>query len=271
MRRYLGSIVVSALFLWPVPTHAQPAAIQIGYIPSPPPGINHFDLFISTSDCGSDAGCIVLGDAGSGHVSAPGDDAAAVMAAVDAAMASANCFGHPTFDPPIDIPGTTTGEIRHEYRVSSDPYGGQSLYGSSIVFDRGAMSFNMKNPCGGPYYPNLIGPYHIGMSGPPAGAGDFRVLFEGGTEVLTPIDPSMTLQGIADAVTGSARDKGIDAAEYGTASVVFNPHKPNQDVTGFDFVGIADGTPMKIDVGNDLYLWVPAKPSTWGKVKATYR
>src|SRR5262249_21717282 len=54
--------------------------------------------------------------------------------------------------------------------------------------------------------------------------GGLRVLFEGGTEVLTPIDPSMTLQGIADAVTGSARDKGIDAAEYGTASVVFNPH-----------------------------------------------
>lgn len=270
-RRGLPLAAVACALALAASAEAQVPAIRIGYVPQPSAGTVSLTLNLWMSDCGSDVACPLF-NAGL-PLSGPANDAAAVMAAIDAAMAGARCSGfpsYPIFEAPITVLGARAAEVRHEYRVRADaPM--PSIISSSILFDHGAMSFALVAPCV-PYGPAAwTGPYYVAIVELPSAAGSFRIACTGRPDVTAPADPVMTLQSIADGLITEARAQGIDATPYGTATVGFNQRRFNQDIPGIEYAGMSDLTPIQTQIGNDLWIWVPTRTSTWGELKAAYR
>jgi hypothetical protein len=266
--RHARLLFFSIALLWALPARAQNSAIQIGYAPSPTAGTVHVSIILYLTSCGSDAACGLF-DAGAGNLSAEGSDAAAVMSAIDAVMTNARCAGLPAFQSPVAIPGATPGEIRHEYPIGSD-FLLEGIELSEIQYDRGAMSLALVSPCG-PGAPNLLGPYHVGIAGPAPAAGEFKILCHGKPETHVTVTSGQSGQSIAAALIAAAQANGVDAFDDGVGIVGFNSQRYQQDVSALDYAGMSDGSPMALEIGNDLWQWVPTKPETWGSLKARYR
>ena len=88
---------------------AQPPAVQIGFCQGAPGTVKITISIVVACPAQTTLSATIL---------APCDDAAAVMAAVDGAMAGFMIGGVPIFGPPAVVAGGVGGQLRHEYPLT---------------------------------------------------------------------------------------------------------------------------------------------------------
>lgn len=260
---FLGAMVATCAI---APT-AFAQGVQLGFCPGPPGHLATVTIEVVIA-------CplpITLTET----ATAPCDDAAAMMAAVDAAMAAFNIGGTPIFGPPSVVAGGVGGQLRHEY-----PFSLAFLFNTncdfisiSIKFDCGTMGMAVNAPpchgCPGIYHPAL----KLSVDGPPPpGPSDLAIKFAGCPIVIVHLLGTESAAGVRDKVLAALLAAGY-AAHVGTdGSVVVDADCHGSTPLGIDEYGVVGGLPMRLDMGS-VPRPVPTEVhrSTWGSVKASYR
>jgi len=245
---------------------AQSPAVQIGYAPAlaAAPTSMVVQIYVESS---ASSWRVAFG-----FPSAAGNDANAVMTAIDAVMAAGTYKGAPAFGPPVAVPGVMPGEVRHQYPfVGEMEVYAECMTRGCIDYDRGRVSLTFVAPC--PDRPSFSGPYRLYIGPPPSAPGDLWVK---GVE-LSPVSVNtagLTREGILNQLVAALLAAGYDAepSGMGGASVRLNTrHRWEQVISGIDGYGMDDGSQMALAVCNEMDSWVPTLARTWGGLKAIYR
>jgi hypothetical protein len=242
---------------------AQTPAVRIGYAPAPDATPVQVSLEVLVQ-----AGDYLTLVVAEGWPSAPGNDAAAVMAAIDAVMAAGTYDGAPAFGPPVTIPGAMPGEIRHEYPFLGQLESHMCIGRGCIGYDRGAFSLTIVAPC--PEIASSSGPYMVFIDALPDAPGN---LWLKGVDLdpVTMNTTGLTREQIRDQLVTDLQAVGYDARASSIIGVSIELNTRVERISGIDGYGLTDGAPMGLGICSWMGLWVPTKTTTWGSIKAIYR
>jgi len=265
LRPLTALCLAGAILALAAPARAQAPGVQIGFCPGPG-GVATVTITVVIA-CPTP---ITL----TATATAPCNDAAAVMAAVDGAMAGLNVGGVPIFGPPVVVPGGVPGQNRHEYPLSP-----AFLFNTNcdfvsidIDFDCGTMGMAVLIPAG----PGLPGPVHpvLGLSvhGPPPGPSTLVIKVAGCPFVIVSLDGTETAAVVAAKVLAALLAAGYVAHIDADGRVVIDLDCTGHPPTGIDEYGLAGGLPMPLDIGSlPPDRATPARHGTWGAIKTLYR
>jgi hypothetical protein len=258
--------LAGAILSLAAPARAQGPGVQLGFCPGAPGHVATVTITVVIA-CPTP---ITLTATAVG----PCDDAAAFMAAVDAAMAGLNVGGVPIFDPPVAVGGGVAGQDRHEYPLSP-----AFLFNTNcdflsidIDFDCGTMGMAVLIPgCHG--CPGLVRPLlKLSVHGPPPGPSSLAIKIAGCPMLIVPLDGTETAAGVAAKVLAALLAAGYAAHIDADGRVVIDLDCTGHPPTGIDEYGLVGGLPMSLDMGSvPPDRPTPARHGTWGAIKTLYR
>jgi hypothetical protein len=202
-------------------------------------------------------------------------DAAAVMGAIDAALATMVYGGNPVFGTPVVVPTPIPGQARHGYPLDAGfAADGCCVIGGSRTFQCGTVSLRINEPCakGGGGGGGGGGPIKIQVFGPaPAFPTSLVIQFIGCPPVIVPLaggeSPDTVKLLVLAALSGAGFTAFINAD--GDVEVTFDC--TGAPPLGVDEFGLAGGVAM--DLG--LVVCPPPPPigteeRSWGELKGLY-
>jgi hypothetical protein len=243
---------------------AQPPGVQIGFCPGPPGPVTVTVEVVVRCPAQTTLSATIV---------APCDDAAAVMTAVDGAMAG---FvwpgGGAIFGPPVVVGGGVSGQTRHEYLLTPGFLASNCIIQSvNIDFDCGTMGLVVRVPAvpGGPVVP---GPTKLGFFGPPPGPSTLVVKFEGCPAISVPLDGTETADQARDKVLAALLAAGYSASIGTDGRIVVDADCSGTYPAGTDELGLSGGSPMHLGIGSCPPPGpVGVSERTWGTLKNLYR
>jgi len=219
------------------------------------PATYSVDLTVGPVDCGS---------------------AAAVMGAMNAAVAGLMFGGSPIFGAPVPVPSPVPGQARFEYPLSpAFLASGCCIIGGSVDFDCGTMSLRINPPCDKLGIPPGGGrPTKLCLDSPPPPFPTTLVLvLEGCDAVLVPLDGTETPAAARAKVLSALLIAGYDAFLNDDDKIEIIGDCTGEEPTGVDEFGLAGGVPMPLGISICPLPTEPTgeRPITWSRVKAGRR
>ena len=199
----------------------------------------------------------------------------AVMAGIDACMASFVYGGSPVFGPGVPVGTPVAGQSRHEYPLGGGfSAAGCCVIGGRVRFHCGTMSLSINCPCdkpGGP--PPGPGPFKLIVLGPPPpGPSTLTVWFVGCPPISVMLDGTETAAMVKDKLLAALVAAGYLAYINSDGEIEVLADCTGGPPLGVEEFGLAGGAPMSLGLG----VCPPPPPTpvlkrSWGELKTLYR
>jgi hypothetical protein len=263
-----GLAAALALLVFTTPASGQ---IRIGFCQGPPGSL--VTVTVELVICCPDGGAVSTISATTPPL--PCDDAPAVMAGVNAALAGLTFGGDPVFGAPVPVPSPIPGQARFEYPLSPEFLATECcVVGGSIDFDCGTFSLRINPPCAKLGEPGGGGRVtKLCFDSPPLPVpGVIAVGFEGCPIVIAVLDGTETADEVRDALLAALLDAGHTAFINEDGKIEVAEDCTGMTPIGVDEFGMSGGAPM--DLGIVIcpppLPPVPVNEASWGELKGRY-
>jgi len=265
--RRIACLSVLLLLLLAVPASAQ---IAIGFCQGTPGVFETFSVSFLVCCPGDLVPTTVTATTGPVNCG----DAAAVMAAMNAAIATLTWDGDPIFGAPVPVPSPIPGQSRFEYPLSPEFLAKECcILGGSVDFECGTMSLRINPPpCAKTGDPEDRRPVKLCIDGPPPlGPSTLNLILEGCGLVSVDLDGDETAAEVRAELVAALLTEGYTAFVNENDKIEITGDCDGELPLGVDEFGLTGGLPM----AQGIVVCPPEEPvgaahSTWGAIKRRY-